>query len=279
MKRFGIGVLSIFAWLSLFIAILSTTVLFTMSGINNVGTIATNSLKDFSSSPSTINAFIDQLKLNADPKMIKSLDQNRAALNATIASVSGSAEFQAALKKELDVVTAGISSGASSVSVNFKDLANLVASQVNKAAKTQIVTEADLASMKRQTIDIHKQSDIVNKIKHYAHLGSYMWGLWLLLLLACWALKAKSVVSKSGKQLLSVGLMSIIIRFVVPFVISQRIASSTFSQFAYSQIGSVAGVLLKPILTTGITFSVLGITLSLIAKFAGKGKKQEVAIS
>ena len=278
MKRFGIGVLSFFAWLFLFIAAISVTVSLTMGQINNAGAIAQNAMKDFSTNPTAINSLIDQLKTNSDPQFIKAIDENRTAINQTIKSLAGSAQFQADVKSALDQLAAGISAGKSSVDVNFRELANLAAQKINAAAKSQIVTEKDLASIKPLKVDIHKQSDFVNKIKGYAHLALLSWIAWLFLLIACWRLGAKSIFVKSGRQLISVGLLIILIRVAAPMIGSRLASQNSDSQFTSSQVTKISGEILSPMLAAGVGFTVVGVLLILVPRFTGKREQQELPL-
>ena len=278
MKRFGIGVLSFFAWLFLFIAAISVTVSLTMGQINNAGAIAQNSMKDFSTNPTAINSLIDQLKINSDPQFIKAIDDNRAAINNTIRALAGSVQFQADVKSALNQIGSGISAGKSSVNVNFRELANLAAQKIHAAAKSQIVTQKDLASIKPFKVDIHKQSDVVNKVKKYAHLAMLFWVAWLLLLVACWRLGAKSIFTKSGRQLISVGVLIILIRVAAPIIGSRIASKNSDSQFTSSQITKISGEILSPMLTAGVGFSVLGLLLILVPRFTRKRKQQELPL-
>ncbi len=278
MKRFGIGVLSFFAWLFLFIAAISVTVSLTMGQINNAGAIAQNAMKDFSTNPTAINSLIDQLKINSDPQFIKAIDDNRAAINNTIRALASSVQFQADVKSALNQIGSGISAGKSSVNVNFRELANLAAQKINAAAKSQIVTQKDLASIKPFKVDIHKQSDVVNKVKKYAHLAMLFWVAWLLLLVACWRLGAKSIFTKSGSQLISVGVLIILIRVAAPIIGSRIASKNSDSQFTSSQITKISGEILSPMLTAGVGFSVLGLLLILVPRFTRKRKQQELPL-
>ena len=274
MKRFGLGLFTVIAWLSLFVAILGTSVSLAVGQINSAGTIASKTLETLSTDTKTVDDLIDEISKDADPATAKAISENRKEINKTIKSLSASPEFRESLKSALDQLSAGVIAGKQSVNVDFSALARLAANQINSAAKAELVSKKDLASFKPVKMDIHKASNTVSDVKKYAHLSMLFWVAWVLLLLICWRIGSKNIRLKGGRQLLSVGVVVLLIKIIGQGVGLKLVADQDVSVFVSDQISTISSALLGPVQMTGITCGVIGASLMLVPRVIEMKRKR-----
>lgn len=267
------GFISSIAWLFLVLSLLATTANFVLNGFSKVGSSASSLVETISSSPSALNSLIDEFEKNADPKAAAEIEKNRSQIEATLASLGKSESFRASLEKTLNDISSAVLGGASSVTVDFSDLANQVAAEINAAAKTKVITDANLEEVVPSTLDLSKQSETIANVKKVIHLSLLLWIVWFALIgLLVW-LKGRKVLQTSGIQLISVGILATAIHFLAPLGLNRANKSADLAEFQRDAISEGFKIIASPTLIVGLVATALGLVLVFLSRRNAKDAK------
>lgn len=269
-KKSLIGFVSTISWIVLLASFLATVALLSVDNFKHVGNSASSIVKEFSKNPSDINSLIDDFRKNADPKTVAEIDKNRAKINATIASIGGSKEFQDSLASTLNKISEAILNGSSSVKIDFTKLATLVADEVNKASNSVVITKKELAKLKPKTLELGKQSKVVNNVRNRIAEVMLSWLLWLILLGVLYLLKGWKVLRTVGWQLFSIGLIFLAIRYGAPIIANHTLTNSTLPVYQRDLIPRILDALTSSLVEVSIIAFVLGFALLILDQFLCK---------
>lgn len=260
-KKSLIGFTSTIAWLTLLVAFVATAASLTVNSLDHVGNAASAIVKELSTNQSALDSILDEFKKNADPKTVAEIDKNRAKIDSTIASLGGSKEFQDSLASTLNKISTAILSGSSSVKVDFTDIATLVANKVNEAAKSEVISKKELAKLKPQTLDISKQSKVIVNVRSKIKEVTLAWLLWLVLLAVLSLLKGWRVLGTAGWQLLSVGVIFLLVRFGAPLIFDNLLKNSMLTTYQRDLVPQIFSSLTEQIVNLSVVVSVVGLLL------------------
>lgn len=266
-KKSLIGFVSTLSWLVLLASFLATVALLSVDNLKHVGNSASSIVRELSKNPSDINSLIDDFRKNADPKTVAEIDKNRAKINATIASIGGSKEFQDSLALTLNKISQAILNGSSSVQVDFTKLATLVADEVNKASNSTVITKKELAKLKPKTLDLGKQSKVVNNVRNRITEVMLSWLLWLILLGVLYLLKRWKVLRTAGWQLFSIGVIFLTIRYGAPIIANHALTNSTLPVYQRDLIPQVLDALTGSLVVVSVVAFVLGFLVLIVDQF------------
>lgn len=266
-KKTLIGFVSTISWIVLLASFLATVALLSVDNLKHVGNSASTIVNQLSKSPSDINSLIDDFKKNADPKTVAEIDKNRAKINETIASLAGSKEFQDSLASTLNKISEAVLNGSSSVQVDFTKLATIVANSVNKASNSVVISKKELAKLKPKTLDLGKQSKVVNNVQTRIDEVMLCWLLWFVLLGVLYLLKRWGVLRTAGWQLFSIGVIFLSIRFGAPIIANHTLANSTLPIYQRDLVPQVLKALTGSLVETSIVACLLGLILIFLDQF------------
>ncbi len=265
-RRSAVGLVSTLAWLSLFIAVASTAASLTVGSLNHVGTSASMLVKDISEKPSTINSIIDEFKKNADAKTVAEIEKNRAKITSTISSLGSSKEFQDLLASTLNQISQAILKGSNSVKVDFSKIASLVASKVNEASKSRVISQKELAKIKPQTLDLSKQSQAVVNVHNKIKEVMLAWILWLILLAVLYLLTGWRVLRTAGWHLFTIGMVFLLVRFGAPVVMDKILSNSTWPTYQRELVPQVFNSLTGSIVTFSAVLALVGLLIVILER-------------
>lgn len=272
-----IGFVSTISWLVLLASFVATAALLSVDNLKHVGNSASSIVNHLSKSPSDINSLIDDFKKNADPKTIAEIDKNRAKINETIASLGGSKEFQDSLAATLNKISEAILNGSSSVEIDFSKLATIVANAVNKASDSVVISKKELAKLKPKTLDLGKQSRVINNVHSRIAEVMLSWILWLILLGVLYLLKRWAVVRTAGWQLFSIGVLFLFIRYGAPILANHALTNSNLPIYQRDLIPQVLNAVMGPIVEVSIGACVLGCVLLIFDQLQRQRKNSKSA--
>ena len=261
LKRILTGLLSLLSWLWLLIAVVATSATLMLSGLGHTENLASTILQDFLKDQNTMNSLIDEFKKDVDPQIAKQIEKNRDSISQTIESLVASAEFQDALSKPLNQIAQGILAGSATVKVDFSQITTLIAEKVNTAAKSKIFSKKDLAELQSRVLNIEEQSKIYAQVHSNLRTAMLLWVAWVLLLVALFYLKGRAVLKTAGRQLLSIGVLILILKFGTPFVAGLIIKSSSGSSLLIDILPKVIGSVTTPMFNLAIVVLLIGTAL------------------
>lgn len=260
-KKSAFALASILAWLALLIAFLATMATMTVNNMSHVGNTASTIVQRLSKDPATINSLLDEFKKNADPKTVAEIEKNRTTIESTISSLGGDKTFQDSLADTLNKISQAILNGSKSVTVDFGPLANAVASKVNEAAKSTVISKKELAKLKPQVLDLSKQSNSISNARNKVAEVTLAWLFWLVLLGVLYLLKQWKFVRTAGWQLFSVGILFFALRFVAPVVLDKALVNSDSPVYLKDLLQEVLKTLFGPMTTLSIITALVGFVL------------------
>jgi hypothetical protein len=271
------GFISTLAWLVLAIALLVTSANLIVGSLNHVGESAAGIVKQVSADPATLNSLVDELAKGAEPQLAREIAKNRTQINQTITSLTSSQEFRDLIASTLDQISQAALHGSSSVTVDFSKIANFVAAKVNAAAKETLIKQKDLESLKPTVIDLSKQSKNIVNAKSKLRLALLIWVLWVLLLAVNFLLRGSVVLRTAGIQLISVGVIGLLIRFVAPAVLESILNKPDVAVYQRRVIPEVFTLLTNPILTFSIILLSVGVVATGLSIALSKKSKEPLA--
>ena len=263
-KKTLIGLVSTISWVVLLASFLATVALLSVDNLKHVGNSASAIVNQLSKNPADISSLIEDFRKNADPKTVAEVDKNRAKINETIASIGGSKEFQDSIASTLNKISEAILNGSSSVQIDLSKLANIVANAVNKASNSVVISKKELAKLKPQTLELGKQSKVVNNVRHWITEAMLAWLLWLILLGVLFLLKRWKALRTAGWQLFSVGVLFLVIRYGAPILANNSLNNSALPIYQRDLIPQVLKVLTGPLVEVSIVASVFGLVLIIL---------------
>ena len=277
-KKVASGLVSTLASLVLTIAFVVSIANVMVASMSHVGESAAAVVKQVSADPASLNSIVDEFAKNTDAKFASQINKNRAQINEAIASLGSSQEFRDLIASTLDQISKATLDGAPSVTVDFSKIANVVATKVNAAAKSTVISQKDIASLKPTVLDLSKQSKNITNIKSKIHLALLIWVLWLLLVLLGFWLRGIKAVRTFGFQLLTLGVIGLAIKFLTPTIVDKVLKNSSGAAYQRKVIPEVVNSLGSPIFTLSIAFSVIGAVLVTVAIVISRKRKVAVAI-
>ena len=279
-KRMGCGLLLLISWLVLFAAVTVTSANLLLNEVSHPGGLISATLQDFSMDPKAATSLLDDVMKNAGADTKKQIEKNRATINQTIESLAGSVEFQNAVSKPADQIAQALLAGSPSVTVDFSRVAILAAGKINAAVKTTVIPKKELAKLKPQILKIEKQSKVVGKVHRKLRAALLIWLVWILLLALLFLLKKRGEVRSMGLQLVSIGVVFLIIRFVAPIVADFAVKKSTSPLYVVDLLPKILGLTLAPVLKLSIIVLVVGVVLLVLNWFLkrSEGKKSDTAV-
>lgn len=260
-KKSAFALTSILAWLALLIAFLATMVTMTVNNMSHVGDTASTIVQRLSKDPATIDSLLEEFKKTADPKTVAEIDKNRATIESTISSLGGDKVFQDSLADTLNKISEAILSGSTSVTIDFGPLANAVATKVNEAAKSTVISKKELAKLKPQVLDLSKQSNNISDARNKVAEVTLVWLFWLVLLGVLYLLKQWKFVRTAGWQLFSVGILFLALRFVAPVVLDRALVDSDSPAYLKDLLQEVLKTLFGPMMTLSFIAAFVGFAL------------------
>lgn len=273
LKWILIDLLTLLSWPSLLIAVVATSWILMLSGLNHLGDFTSSFLQDSLKDQKSVNLLIDEFEKAADSRIAKQIEKNRVAINQAIGSLVASTEFQDELSQPLNQISEGIMAGSETVKVDFSKLATLVAAKVNAAGKSKVISKKQIANLKPQVINIQTISKNYSEIHDTLNTLMLAWVIWILLFVALFFLKGHSVLRTAGRQLLSIGipmtLLTLSTPFAVGFVIKFLLAAEFLSapSLVTELIPKLIGSLISPTLILAIVVSLFGIVLTGTQKY------------
>lgn len=256
-----IGFVSTLSWVVLLASFLATVGLMSVDNLKHVGNSASAIVDHLSKNQKDIDSLVDEFKKNADPKTVAQIDKNRAKIEATIASIGGSKEFQDSLASILNKIAAAILNGDSSVQIDFSKLARLAADEVNKASDSVVITKKELAKLKPTTLKLGKQSKTLADVRDRIREVALAWLLWLILVGVLYLLKGWRVLRTTGWQLFSVGGIFLLVRYAIPFVTDHVLTSSTIPVYQRDLVPQIIDALTRYLLLASMIACALGLVL------------------
>ncbi len=263
-KKSLIGFVSTISWVVLLASFLATAALLSVDNLKHVGDSASSIVDQLSKNPADISSLVDDFRKNADPMTIAEIDKNRAKINETIAAVAASKEFQNSIASTLNQISEAILNGSSSVKVDFSKLATIVANAVNRASNSVVISKKELAKLKPKTLQLGKQSKIVNNVRNWIAEVLLAWLIWLILLGVLFLLKRWKVLRTAGWQLFSVGVMFLLIRYGAPIIADNSLSNSTMPMYQRDLIPQVMKALTGSLVEVSVVAAVLGFALIII---------------
>lgn len=263
-KRVLIGFLSTLAWPVLLAAFLITTANLVVNNLNHVGNLAATVVKEVSVNQAVLDSIIDEFTKSADPKVAKEIEKNRAQIESTIKSLGSSAEFESSVTSTLNQISEAVLNGEPSVKVDLSSLATLVATAVNEAAKSTVISEKVLASIKPTVIDLRQQSGTISAVKNQIHLALLIWVFWLGLLLGLFLLTGKRIIRTFGIHFITIGIAGLAIKFIAPKVIYKAIRDSDGALYVQQIAPKILNALLVPMMNLSILLIAIGVGLSFL---------------
>jgi hypothetical protein len=260
-KKFLAGFLSTLAWVILSLAIVATSANFIVNGLSHVGDSASTLIKDIASDPKTLNSIINDMEKNSDPDSVKLIEESRSTIDATLASLGGSADFRDSLAATLNQIAQAVLAGDKSVKVDFSHIVEIAASKINAASKKTVIKKKELAKIKPTTLDLSKQSKVVKKVRDYLHLSLLLWVFWLVLLLLGYLLRGKKIVRTFGLQLFSVGALGLLIRFGAPSLVTRLMNNSSLPEYQRELITKAYKLISAPAENIGVVLTIIGVLL------------------
>lgn len=260
-KKSAFALASILAWLALLIAFLATMATMTVDNMSHVGNTASAIVQRLSKDPATIDSLLEEFKKTADPKTAAEIDKNRIRIESTISSLGGDKVFQDSLANMLNKISQAILSGSKSVTVDFGPLATAVATKVNEAAKSVVISKKELAKLKPQVLDLSKQSNSIADARNKVAEVTLAWLFWLVLLGVLYLLRQWKFVRTAGWQLFSVGILFLALRFVAPIVLDKALVDSDSPVYLVDLLQEVLKALFGPMMTLSILAALVGFAL------------------
>lgn len=260
-RKSAFALASTLAWLALLVAFLATTATMMVNNMSHVGNTASSIVQRLSSDPATIDSLLNEFKKNADPKTVAEIDKNRTTIESTISALGGDKAFQDSLAHTLNKISQAILSGSKSVTVDFGPLATAVATKVNEAAKSAVISEKELAKLKPQVLDLSKTSNNISTARNKVKEVTLSWLLWFVLLGVLYLLKRWKFVRTAGWQLFSVGIVFLALRFAVPVVLDKALANSDSPVYQKDLLQEVLKMLFGPMMTLSIIAALAGFAL------------------
>lgn len=260
-RKSAFALASTLAWLALLVAFLATTATMTVNNMSHVGNTASSIVQRLSSDPATIDSLLNEFKKNADPKTVAEIDKNRTTIESTISALGGDKAFQDSLAATLNKISQAILSGSKSVTVDFGPLATAVATKVNEAVKSPVISKKELAKLKPQVLDLSKQSNDISSARDKVKEVTLSWLLWLVLLGVLYLLKRWKFVRTAGWQLFSVGIIFLALRFATPVVLDKVLANSDSPVYQRDLLQEVLTMLFGPMMTLSIIAALVGFAL------------------
>lgn len=260
-KKSAFALASMLAWLALLIAFLATMATMTVNNMSHVGNTASTIVQRLSKDPATIDSLLDEFKKNADPKTVAEIEKNRTTIESTISSLGGDKAFQDSLADTLNKISQAILNGSKSVTVDFGPLATAVATKVNEAAKSTVISKKELAKLKPQVLDLSKQSNSISNARNKVEEVTLAWLFWLVLLGVLYLLKQWKFVRTAGWQLFSIGILFLALRFVAPVVLDKALANSDSPVYLRDLLQEVLKMLFDPMMTLSILAALAGFAL------------------
>ena len=269
LKKIAIALVSFVAWIALFLAVLATSLNFAVGALSQSGDTAAAVLAKVSTNQEAITSIYEEIKKNANPKLAAEIEKNKTAITEMITTLSASPDFQAAMAKALNGVAKGVLSGAKSVDIDFSEVAAIAAVQINKAAGAKVITKKDLANLKPKTVDISDKSTVVVNIKNKIHLALLFWVIWIALLVALFFLRRETVIKKAGRQLLSIGIPIIVLKFISPLIVNKIQAPGYFKDL----VPTIANAFTGPVFNFGIMVFLIGAAILIVEKLISRRSK------
>lgn len=246
-----------------------------LNGLNHAGSSVSTILQDFSKDQDAVNSLIDGFKKDVDSQIAKQIEKNRGPISQTIEALVASTEFQDAISKPLNQITQGILAGSATVKVDFSQLATLIVAKVNAAAKSTVVAKKDLVDLKPTVLNIEEQSKVVAQTRSKLHTVMLLWVLWILLLVALFYLKGRAVMKTAGRQLLSIGVLILILKFAAPFAAGSAIKNSSSPSLLIDILPKAVGSVTTPIFNLSIVVLLFGSALLGLEKYLRRGGAKE----
>jgi hypothetical protein len=214
-------------YLLLIVASVDTAAHFLMNHLSHLGTTSTALVNDVTQREQTIIPLaIDQFTKNADAKTKQNIEENRAKIDAAVADLLKNPQFRAELAKILEPVGTALTSGQSSVSIETKPLAGMIAAEINSIAGKKVISTSDVAKMsKPQTIDLAKPSKVVHNVNSITTGLLWLWIPIFLLIALVFRLRRRSAFSTLGKIFLTLAVPILVIWYLIPSI-AQRIIDS-----------------------------------------------------
>lgn len=266
-KRVLVGFLSILTWPMLLVALLVTSANLVINDLSHVGDLAATVVNEVSANKTTLNSMIDEFAKSADPQMAKEIENNRTQIESAVASLGASADFKSTISTTLNQISEAALNGASSVTVDFSPIANLVAHKVNDSAKSTVITKKALANIEPTVIDLSKQSMTITNVKKGVRLGLLIWLIWLALLAGLFLLKGRRILRTYGIHFISVGVVGLAFRFGAPLLVYRAIKGSNGALYVEQIAPKILETLLSPVMTLSIVALILGIALIAVGRF------------
>ncbi len=260
-KKSAFGIASTLAWLALLVSFLATAATLTINSMDHVGDTASSIVNRLSTNPVAIDSLLNDFRRNADSVTVAEIDKNKSKIESAIASLTGDKIFQKNLASTLNTISQAILNGASSVTVDFGPLATTVAEKVNAISGSPVVSKEDLAKLKPQVIDLSKQAIDFSNVKNRLAEVILVWMIWLLFLGVIYLLRKWKVLRTAGWQLISVGVIFIVIRFVTPIAVDKVFNNSDRPVYQKDLAQEILKTLFGPLLTLSIITAFAGLIL------------------
>lgn len=260
-KKSAFGIASTLAWIALLVSFLATAAMLTINSMDHVGDTASSIVNRLSTNPVAIDSLLNDFRRNADSVTVAEIDKNKSKIESAIASLTGDKIFQKNLASTLNTISQAILNGASSVTVDFGPLATTVAEKVNAISGSPVVSKEDLAKLKPQVIDLSKQAIDFSNVKNRLAEVILVWMIWLLFLGVIYLLRKWKVLRTAGWQLISVGVIFIVIRFVTPIAVDKVFNNSDRPVYQKDLAQEILKTLFGPLLTLSIITAFAGLIL------------------
>ncbi len=273
-RKLGVGLVSTLTSLVLTLAFLISVANLMVSSMSHVGESAASVVKQVSNDPESINSIIDKFAKNADPKLVAEINKNRAQINEAVSALGSSPEFRELIASTLDQISKATLDGSQSVTVDFSKIVGEVATKVNTAAKSTVISKKNIANIKPTVLDLSKNSQKITDIKSQIRIALVIWIFFVLLVALGYWLRGAKAFRTIGFQFLSLGILGLGIKFLSPSIVDRALKNSDGLAYLRKVIPAIVNSLGSPIFILSAVFSALGVIFIVGATVVLRKKSQ-----
>ena len=277
-RKIGIGLVSTLTALVLALAFLISIANVMVASASHVGESAATVVKQVSADPDSLNSIIDEFEKSADSKLAAEIKKNRAQINEAVSSLGSSREFRDLIASTLDQISKAALAGSPSVSVDFSKIATAIASKVNVAAKSTVISNKDIANIKPTVLDLSKNSQKIVDIKSKIRLALVIWFIFVVLVALGYWLRGIKVFRAVGIQFLSLGIVGLATKFLTPTIVNLALRDSSGPSYQRKVIPEIVNSLGSPIFVLSAVFGAVGVIL-IVTSMVILGKKKVLVAS